>query len=510
VITISDLSTIEEGSAPSFVNFIRGQRRARLYLRSGIIISLLLVAIFKFFYPYPNLVFDSYYYIKAAAQNANVNAWPIGYSKFLWIFGWFSHSPLWLVIFQYLFLQFCNGLFFFTLLYFYRPGTVITNILFCFLFLNPLFLYLSNLIMADALFTGLSILWITQLLWIIFRPRSYMVLTHALLLLITFSVRYNALYYPLVAALAFILCRQQIWLKLAGIAVQFILLGGFILYTSNRVADLTGERQFSPFGGWKVANDALFMYAHIQPEKGDLPPEKFRSLDHLVQRYFAYTHDNGDLMRRDQFWGSYYMFDNMSPLVQYMLRQDSTDNGFINSKRWAAMAPLYAAYGSWLIRKYPTAYARYFLWPNTIRYVIPTLEIFQALSPFYLRDDDLGIPARDWFGLRTLTPQPFYINLRTYIFSYYPIINLLILLAFILGGIGFLLLKGWRKVSRPILYSMILICTLWLGNLCFNVIAAAVVFRYLVFIMVVGFAFSLLLLEFIYQHLDKSEVPKVE
>jgi len=28
--------------------------------------------------------------------------------------------------------------------------------------------------------------------------------------------------------------------------------------------------------------------------------------------------------------------------------------------------------------------------------------------------------------------------------------------------------------------------------------------------MVVGFAFSLLLLEFIYQHLDKSEVPKVE
>jgi len=502
-----NISTIPDkrASGSSLVDFIRKNRRNRLYWWSALLISLLLVAIFKFFYPYPNLVMDSYYYVQAATRNANVNAWPIGYSKFLWIFGGISHSPLWLVIFQYLFLEFCNGLFFFTLLYFYRPGKVITNILFIFLFLNPLFLYLSNLIMADALFTGLSVLWITQLLWIIFRPRAYMVLTHALLLLITFSVRYNALYYPLIAALAFILSRQQVWLKVAGIAVQFILLGGFILYTSNRVADLTGERQFSPFGGWKIANDALFMYAHIQPEKGDLPPAKFRSLDHLVQRYFAYTHDNGDLMRRDQFWGSYYMFDNMSPLVQYMLRQDSTDSSFINSKRWAAVAPLYAAYGSWLIRKYPTAYARYFLWPNTIRYVLPTLEIFQSLSPFYLRDDDLGVPAREWFGLSTLTPPPFYINLRTYIFSIYPIISLLILLAFILGGVGFLLLKGWKKVSRSTWYSLILITTLWLGNLCFSVVAAALVFRYLVFIMVVGFAFSLLLVEFISHNLDKPQ-----
>jgi hypothetical protein len=449
------------------------------------------------------MVFDSYYYVEAAARNLNVNAWPIGYSKFLRLFGWISHSPLWLVIFQYLFLEFCNALFFFTLLYFYHPGKIVANILFIFLFINPLFLYLSNLIMADALFTGLSILWVTQLLWIIFRPRAYMVWTHGLLLLITFSVRYNALYYPFIAVVAFMLSRQQLWVKVAGVSIQFVLLGGFIFYTSNRVAELTGERQFSPFGGWKVANDALFMYAHIPPENSELPPAKFRSLNHLVQRYFAYTHDNGDLMRRDQFWGSFYMFDNMSPLVQYMLRVDSSDSSFINSKRWAAVAPLYGEYGSWLIRQYPGAYARYFLWPNTIRYALPTLEIFQALSPFYLRDDELGIPAREWFGLKTLTPPTYFINLRTRIFSFYPIISLLILLAFTLGIAGFLALRGWRKVSRPILYSLSLVAMLWLGNLVFNVVAAAVVFRYLVFIMVVGFAYSLILLEFTYKNIDK-------
>ena len=468
--------------------------------------SLLLLIIFKAFYPYPNLVLDSYYYTLAAAQNWDINAWPIGYSKFIRVIGWFSHSPLVLVYVQYLFLQLCNSLFFFTLLYFYRPGKVVANILFVFLFLNPIFLYLANLIMADALFTALSILWTTQLFWIIYRPRPYMILTHAVLLVAAFTVRYNAMYYPLIASLAFILSRQRVWLKLAGIGLHIALLGGFILYTSNRVASMTGERQFSPFSNWKIANDALFMYAHIHPGKSDPLPEKFQSLDTIVRKFFDYTHDNGDLLRPDQYWGSFYMMSPYSPLAQYMAMKNPKDSGFINSTRWADVGPLYADYGSYLIRKYPIAYARYFLWPNYIRYTFPTLEIFKALSPFYLRDDDLGSIAKEWFSLKTLTVKQSYIDLRTDFFSYCRVFNLLVHLSFILGVIGFLLLKGWEKVSRTSLYSLILITALWLCNLGFNVFAAAVQFRYLMFILIIGFAFSLIFFEIIFQNTDPKTV----
>ena len=42
-------------------------------------------------------------------------------------------------------------------------------LLFLFLFLNPLFLYCSNFIMSDPLFTTLSIGWLVQLIWLIQR-----------------------------------------------------------------------------------------------------------------------------------------------------------------------------------------------------------------------------------------------------------------------------------------------------------------------------------------------------
>src|SRR5712691_5342017 len=105
---------------PTFLHFIWGQRINRIYLWSALGISLILLALFKMLYPYPNLVMDSYYYIRAAATNADVNAWPIGYSKFLQLVGLFTHSPMVLVCLQYLFLELSLLILFFTLRLFFR------------------------------------------------------------------------------------------------------------------------------------------------------------------------------------------------------------------------------------------------------------------------------------------------------------------------------------------------------------------------------------------------------
>lgn len=486
---------------PSLVRFIWGQRRNRFYLWSAIGLSIILLTIFKILYPYPNLVMDSYYYIRAAANNADVNAWPIGYSKFLQLVGIFTHSPLVLVCLQYLFLEFSLLVLFFTIRFFFNLGNIPSNILFIFFFANPLFLYTGNLIMADCLFNGLSILWIIQLLWIIYRPRPYMIFTHALLLIITFTVRYNALYYPIVAALAFLLSRQPLKLKLAGIILPIVLVIGFIIYTSHKMETYCGVRQFSAFGGWKLANDALYMYAHIHPDKSDTVPAKFRMVDRYVRRYFEITHEQGDLMAPDVFHGSPFMFS--GPLMYYMISKYGLDTAvFIDFRKWSRMGPLYTQYGSYLARKYPTAFARWFLWPNVKRYALPPQEIYMTITPFFLRPDELGPEATSWFGLTTLMVKPAYINMRLQISSFYPILFGLIHVCFILSLLGFTLSRGWHIVGKPYRYCLLAMLFFWFCDLGFSLTAAAIVMRYQILSVSLEFALSLFFLEFIYRYAD--------
>jgi len=124
----------------SLAGFIWHRRSNKVYLFSALTITLALLTIFKILYPYPNLVMDSYYYIRTAATNADVNAWPIGYSRFLQLVGFFTHSPIALVCVQYLFLEASLLALFFTLRLFFRLGRLTSNVLFVFFFVNPLLL----------------------------------------------------------------------------------------------------------------------------------------------------------------------------------------------------------------------------------------------------------------------------------------------------------------------------------------------------------------------------------
>jgi len=116
-------------------------------------------------------------------------------------------------------------------------------------FVNPLSLYLSNTINSDALFGALSILWVTQLLWIIHKPRVYQLFVQAILLFLCFTIRNNAYYYPLIAIIAFLLTKQNWKWKLAGMVLPFLFIIPFVIHTQNEAYKITGTRQFSLFTG---------------------------------------------------------------------------------------------------------------------------------------------------------------------------------------------------------------------------------------------------------------------
>ena len=460
--------------------------------------TVVLFLVFKYFYPYPNMVMDSYVFIKAAVKHMGANSSPIGYSWFLRIFCFFTRSTFLLVMFQYFLLETACALLFFTLLRFFSPGRVTRNILFVFLFCNPLFLYMSNFIMSDSLFTAISLLWITQLIWIVCAPKPYMLVVHTLLVFLAFTVRYNAMYYPLFATVALLVVQLKIWQKATAIVVQFLLIGLFIIHVKDSMYPFSGARQFPPFGGWQMANNVMYMYGHVDRNAKGSVPDQFRTLDSTVCHYFDSVKYVEDILDYNaEAHGFYYMASDRSPLNYYFHRTYGYDSAFQDFTKRGPTSILFTAYANYLIRKYPLPYIRYWAIPNGIRYFYPPTEIFSSISPYFMRHDIFGTMAQQLFDVHTLMVRPGLINLRTDLLSYYPMFFMLLNLLFLLSFAGFIGFGGFKKVERPQAYVLASIALLWCCNLFFSAMVASCDLRYEVFIMIVTFAFTCLLLDFI-------------
>jgi hypothetical protein len=464
-------------------------RRNRVYMWVALTLTICLLTIFKLIYPYPNMVLDSYYYVLGAMSHADVSPWAIGYSWFLRIVGVFSHSPLVLVIVQYVLLEVSLMVFFLTLDQVLGIPRFGKWLLMIFFFANPLLLYCANFVMADSLFISLSLMWISLLLWMLYRPSWQAIWIHTILIILVFCVRYNALYYPIVGALALSISRYSLRQKLVGITAEVLVIGGFIGYTSIRVGQVSGQSQFSPFGNWKTANDALYMYGHIYREDSSAVPEKFAALHQMVRQYFEGGAAVDDLLNfRSQFYGSQYMFTSGTPLVSYKVRLYGEDSEFVNFRKMAAVGPLYGQYGAYLIKKFPGAFIEYFVEPNAIRYLFPPMEAFGSLPPFFLRPDYLGQAGRTWFRLHTLTVSWDRINLRAKILNSYQTIVFFVHIVFVLALLGFLMISGLRTLPVVERHSLIVLTALWLLDLGFNLTAAATVMRYEIFPLMIEFA----------------------
>ncbi|HEY9257243.1 hypothetical protein [Chitinophaga sp.] len=470
---------------PSFVL----SKDNRAYLLVAVIGAIIQLIIFKLCYPFADFFSDSYSYIYAAAARYDVNIWPIGYSKFLLLFRHITSSDTAVVAFQYLFGQLIALYFFFTLLYFYPPSRRVSIIIFVCLFFNPLLLYLSNYISSDALFLGLSLLWVVQLLWIIHRPRTYQIFVHALLIAALFTLRYNAMFYPLISAIALLLSKRAMLWKLSGIALPLVLILLFVRHTKNSAYALTGTRQFSIFGGWQLANNALYMYPFIT-ENGQAPVE-CREFDQTVKRFFGkYPEQAKTVSPRD---GAFYIKFPQAPLKQYLADhvnydQDST-NGIAS---WGAVAPIYGSYGKFLTRRHPFAFARYFLLPNVLNYCLPPLE---KLEVYNLGKEEVSPMAARWFHYRSTHVNVISLNIQGAILLLFPGIFLVVNLFFIWTLILWIKTRHTRIKDDAFQPALLIIGMLLLVNFGFSVLASPIVLRYQVLPMICCFSFSLLMAE---------------
>ncbi|NSL86942.1 hypothetical protein ECE50_008885 [Chitinophaga sp. Mgbs1] len=473
----------------SFSDFIFREKANRQYLLIALGAMVLQLIIFKLLYPFADFFSDSYSYIMAAQTNANISIWPVGYSKFLRAFHLITHSDTALVSFQYIFLELSFLYCFFTLRYFYQPGKSTSQIIFAFLFFNPLFLYLSNYVSSDPLFLALSILWFTQLLRIIHRPVWHQVITHGILLTILFTIRYNAMYYPLVTAAAFVLSRRPVMYKIAGIILPVALITGFVNFSRNEAEKLTGTKQFSLFSGWQLANNALYMYPYIKVDDSKIPVIS-TAFHQQVKTYFDTVSAASAGVSPTE--GAYYIKYPGAPLKQHLFaaRDAHPDMGIV--ELWGRSAAIFGVYGNALIKDHPIAFFRYFLLPNSYNFILPPLE---KLEVYNTGDNEVSESAQEWFDYKSTHISAVTPELQTILLWPFPALLLIIHVLYILYFIQAIRYRKQLKQHPELYGSLILSAILFLGNAGFGILASPIVFRYEIFTMITALWYYFLLRE---------------
>src|ERR1700754_4585368 len=375
----------------SFYSFIfRNTANKRLFW-IAIFGSILFWDIFKFLYPFPDFISDSYNYIESAHYHLPVNLWPVGYARFIYFIhridtgDWLSLSV------QFALLQLSLLYFFFSVKYLYRPSVITSRILFIVLLFNPLSLYLSNCVLSDALFTCITVTWITLMLWQMSLPGRAGLVVQVILMGLAFTLRYTAIYYPIISAVALLLTPMKRIEKLAWAVSPVLLFAPFILFTKAETEKITGTPEFSVFGGWQVANNALYMYQHIQVDPADLPPDT-RAFDQVVKAYFKSKPP--DYFHLNNFPGTWFIKHQDAPLKEYLRRHYTSDEHDRGLYAWGLVSPIYNKYGSWLISHHPIAFAQYYCWLNVRNYFYPYLEKF---GTYNIMETSVWPYAKYWF-----------------------------------------------------------------------------------------------------------------
>ena len=451
--------------------------------------------VFKCLYPYGDFFTDSYSYIQAAAQHDAIGYRPIGYSIFLRLVHAVWTSDTFLVTLQFILVQgACLGLFL-TLVRRCRLGVRTSSVLLAFLLLNPTIPYLCNYVSSDALFVGLSIIWVTVLMGMVREPAWWRLALQVALLFVIFNLRYVALYYPAVASLSFLLLRKKASaaFKLTGIVCSI----GVVMLCTEWIKRITyketGAEIFSAFSGWQIANNALHLYPFLPVDTVGLPSPAARELAIDVRNFFVRT--GPALLERGPVSTTEYMWVRTSPLHIYMdtLRSRQHTTYF---KAWNRVGPVFTQYGYFLVRRHPLDYIRYYGWNSAKSFFVSPLDVFAVYNEGHPTVDSVAV---SWFHYRSARPRVWSSTAQEGLIAPWPWIALYFNFAFLLTTLWYLSSRKRREEYPVFTGSLEFTAAYLLSNALFCIAASPSVFRYQVLPMILLFFFTVAALGIIWE-----------
>lgn len=473
----------------SFRHWIWKERESKWLLIVSCAAVLVQFIIFKILYPFANLANESYVAIEAAHKNWSVGYMSIGYPMFLRLVSSFTTSDTVLVFLQYLLLQTAILYLLFSIKYLLITDKWLSRILISISVLNPLLLYVSNLVTSDCLVATLMLVWFTHLLWIIHQPRLSSLLWHSTILILLFMVKHNVWYCALVSALVFFFLPVSKRTILTGIGTMVVLYGALIGGTQMEFKRRSDQVQFSAYWGWQKAANALFAYAHADTLDRQKVRGRFRQLHGLVNEHMAGLSQVPAFIRPDRRPGNYYLERENSPLKAYMREVWAGDDSSSAFKKWASVGPLYAQYGNFLVSEYPSLYWQYYILPNIRNYYVPETE---ALSTYNRMKDTVGKEAVAWFQWKSNKVTTSFKS-KSLKVPYYSTVPLAVInIVFTLSFLAVLIAGGFSSINPYAKRMLLLLMLTWVVNLICSVLASYIVLRQQLFTMQLTFTFGVL------------------
>jgi len=453
--------------------------------------------VFKCLYPYPDFFTDSYSYIQTAAQQDAIGYRPVGYSLFLRLVHVFSSSATLVVTLQFLLVQGASVGLVLTLRRWCALKEGVVGVLMGFILLNPVIPYMCNYISSDALFIGLSLIWLTVLTGVLRDGKWWRLVVQVVLLFVIFNVRYVALFYPAVAALTILLARRGWVYGLAGVVASVGVVVACTLWIKAITKKETGADVFSAFSGWQIANNALNIYEEIPVDTVGLPSAECRELAGDVQRYFASRKpvlvDDTTVekigaaeTKKEPAVTTAYMWVRSSPLHVY-LRDYKVHNRLGYFDAWNRVGVIYSQYGYFVARKHPVDYLRYYGWPSAKTYFLTDLDVIASFNEGKPEIDPVAV---DWFRLPRRRVEVCSATVQGKLLAPVPWLYFLLNIAYVVAAALFLPFRSLREENRVFTGSFRLASAFLLANTFFSIFATPSVFRYQVLPTIVLFIFG--------------------
>jgi hypothetical protein len=507
-----------------FFRFIVTDKSCVRFLLASTLITIIYFILLRVLFMMDSTWWDTLQYVQTTDERLEVNTRPLGYSNFIGFVHAISYSDGVLIFSQYISNIVANLFLFFTLLYFFPLKKGYRVVLFILLICNPLYALYSNYILSDALFCSLSVIWFTILIWIMYRPRWILFFIQLVLLYWTFLLRYNALIYPFLIAIAYLLSKQAIWKKIVSITISFLLIIEIIISVIHVTKDKTGVATFSALGGWQLASNSMFVLKHVKFDSTTFTTKTSKKLCGFVKHYFSSKKMLDSLTKyEDTDIHAQFIWNRISPLIHYAgsyfprfyathpppknsnryviydhyviswnsegpimgLKKRDPQN-FITS--WTTMAPIYEEFGIEVIKKYPLEYLHYFIWPNIKIYFYPPMEAYvnynhyRPFKPlltgyYHFTPDDFDKTHQDWIRI--------FMYPWSWIFTLINILFLLLTFAYYFTHCY----KNDAWFNQCLIFYLFF----YVSNFFFSILIAPNVFRYQITIITLSLSFIIYL-----------------
>ena len=453
-------------------------RDEKRYLVVSVAVMALIWIIFKLLYPFIDICIDSYTYLVVARYHETISLRPIGYSIFLQLIHSITNSDTVVATIQYFLFQAASLSLFFTIRRFYKPGLWLERLLLAFIVLNPFVLYLCNSLMSDALFAALTLFWLTTLIRLIWKPTWSLLCWQLVLLFMAFNVRYSAMFYPIIAIVAFLMVKKRRWFKVTGVVTTVVMILSVRAYIKHITFELTGVPNFTAFTGWQLANNAMHVYPWVPVDTTGFPTPESREVARYTWRYFENPYKPLQESALKATVG--YMWFDLSPLRKYRLdwsrvHSPADTTQYLGMTDWNRLSPIFSDYGKTVITKHPLAFAWHYLWPSAKGFFLPDLDIFKIYNE---GKKELLPIAQEWFGLPDKKVRVCSFTAEAKILAPIPWLYLFLNLAYLVASTLFFSNRNLCR-SYPQLSSSAFLVFLYIAaNTAFTIYASPSVLRY--------------------------------